>query len=57
MEKFTQTKIIKRLFITIILASTISLFSTSCKEKKEGPAEKAGKQIDKAINIGKSYLQ
>jgi hypothetical protein len=56
MKKFTHQKIMKRKYITIILASTISVFSTSCKEEKEGPAEKAGKEIDKAIELGKIFL-
>jgi hypothetical protein len=56
MKKLTQPKMMKRKFIAVILMSTISVFSTSCQNEKEGPAERAGKQIDSAVELGKKLF-
>ena len=47
-----MTNICNRMFIS--LAMGILVFGLSACEKKEGPAERAGKQVDKAVtDVGK----
>jgi len=44
-------------WVTAVLASSILVFGLSACEKKEGPAERAGKQVDKTIEKAGQQLE
>ena len=51
-----MTKIVN--IIAVALAACVLAFGLSACEKKEGPAERAGKEVDKAVeSVGKKIEQ
>lgn len=48
---------INRTFVFSVLTLALAFLLPSCKEAKKGPAEKAGKQFDKAIEKVKETLK
>ena len=43
--------------VTAVLAMSILVFGLSACEKKEGPAERAGKEIDKTVDKAGQQLE